>query len=189
LPTKQNPRKDNWPDWSPDGKKIVWWHQGPAGNFDVYLMNSDGSAQTNLTSENPGADLNAAWSPDGSEIVVDSSYLTDTGFSEIEVMDATGTVFRQLTHNGPQFDNFGQFSPDGKRIAWAHDPDGLHSAIYTMEADDGGNVLKVTPDWLFASLPDWSPDGTRILSSTTSAVRAPKATSGSSTRTAEISRN
>jgi Tol biopolymer transport system component len=100
LPTKQNPRKDNWPDWSPDGKKIVWWHQGPAGNFDVYLMNSDGSAQTNLTSENPGADLNAAWSPDGSEIVVDSSYLTDTGFSEIEVMDATGTVFRQLTHNG-----------------------------------------------------------------------------------------
>jgi Tol biopolymer transport system component len=105
LPTKQNPRKDNWPDWSPDG----------------------------------------------SEIVVDSSYLTDTGFSEIEVMDATGTVFRQLTHNGPQFDNFGQFSPDGKRIAWAHDPDGLHSAIYTMEADDGGNVLKVTPDWLFAA--------------------------------------
>jgi Tol biopolymer transport system component len=159
----QNPRKDNWPDWSPDGSKIVWWHQAPAGNIDVWVMNADGSGQTNLTTENTGADVNAAWSPDGTEIVLDSNYNTDTGFSEIQVMSAGGTFLRQLTHNGPEFDNFGQFSPDGTRIAWTHDPTGEDPAIYTMDSIDGSNIEKITPDWLKAGLPDWSPDGKRIL--------------------------
>src|SRR6266545_1527848 len=113
----QNPRKDNWPDWSPDGRQIVWWHQWPAGNLDVYRMNADGSGQTNLTAENPGADVNAAWSPDGTEIVLYSNYQTETGFSE----------------------------------------------IYTMDATDGGNLVKLTPDSMLAFTPDWSPDGKRIV--------------------------
>ncbi len=160
----QGPRKDNWPDWSTDGRKIVWWHQGVAGNFDVFVMNADGSNQVNLTTENTGADLNAAWSPDGTEIVLDSNYQTDTGSSEIQVMDANGNFLRQLTHNGPDFDNFGQFSPDGTRIAFTHgSAAGEDSAIYTMDADDGGNLVKVTPDSLAAFTPDWSPDGKRIV--------------------------
>ncbi len=160
----QNPRKDNWPDWSPDGRQIVWWHQWPAGNLDVYRMNADGSGQTNLTAENPGADVNAAWSPDGTEIVLYSNYQTETGFSEIQVMDAGGTFWRQLTHNGPDFDNFGQFSPDGKRIAFTHgSATGEDSAIYTMDATDGGNLVKLTPDSMLAFTPDWSPDGKRIV--------------------------
>jgi len=160
----QNPRKDNWPDWSPNGSQIVWWHQWPAGNLDIYKMNANGTGQTNLTTENAGADANAAWSPDGTEIVLDSNYQTDTGFSEIQVMDASGTFWRQLTHNGPDFDNFGQFSPDGKRIAFSHGSAiGEDSAIYTMDATDGGNLVKLTPDSLMAFNPDWSPDGKRIV--------------------------
>ena len=158
----QNPRKDNWPDWSPDGSKIIWWHQGTGGNFDVFVMNADGSNQVNLTSENSGGDLNAAWSPDGTEIVLDSNYQTDTGFSELIVMDAAGTTFRQLTHNGAQFDNWGKFSPDGARIAWTHD-NGVHSAIYTMDAATGNNVFTVTPDTIEAFTAEWSPDGTRLV--------------------------
>jgi Tol biopolymer transport system component len=159
----QKPHKDNWPDWSPDGSKIVWWHQSP-NDVDVWVMNADGSGQTNLTSENKGTDANAAWSPDGTEIVLDSNYNTDTGFSEIQVMDANGHFLRQLTHNGAEFDNFGQFSPDGTRIAFSHSSaTGEDSAIRTMDANDGGNVVTLTPDSLIAFNPDWSPDGKRIL--------------------------
>jgi Tol biopolymer transport system component len=159
----QNPRKDNWPDWSPDGRKIIWWHAGAAGNFDVYVMNADGTNQINLTSENSGPDLNASWSPDGTQIILDSNYGVRSGFSELQVMDATGTNFRQLTHNGRQFDNWGQFSPDGTRIAWTHDRDGEHSAIYVMNAADGSHVVQLTPDWLHAATADWSPDGKRLI--------------------------
>jgi Tol biopolymer transport system component len=161
---KQNPRKDNWPDWSPDGRQLVWWHQLPGGHFDVYKMNADGTGQTNLTGANPGDDLNAAWSPDGKEIVLDSNSQTDTGFFEIQVMDSNGQHYRQLTHGGPDFDNFGQFSPDGKRIAYTHGSAGTdESAIYTMDAKDGANQKKLTQDLLFAGNPDWSPDGKRIV--------------------------
>ena len=38
------------------------------GNLEVYVMNADGSGQTNLTN-NPANDSHPSWSPDGSRIV------------------------------------------------------------------------------------------------------------------------
>ena len=161
LPS-QNPRKDFLPDWSPDGTQIVWWHFGSGGNFDIYKMDADGSSQVNLTSENTGSDLNAAWSPDGQEIVLSSTHQTDDGFAELQVMDADGVTFkRQLTDNGSIVDDWAQFSPDGERIAFASNRSG-HFAIYTMDADDGGDVRQLTPDAMEAYLPDFSPDGEQI---------------------------
>ena len=51
------------PEWSPDGTKIAWTSRRD-GNDEVYVMNADGSGQTNLTN-NPAADLHPTWSPDG----------------------------------------------------------------------------------------------------------------------------
>lgn len=36
------------PSWTPDGKRIVF-NSSRDGNFDLYIMNKDGSGQTNLT--------------------------------------------------------------------------------------------------------------------------------------------
>ena len=41
------------------------------GNYEIYVMNSDGSGQTNLTN-NSAADSCPAWSPDGQRIAFDS---------------------------------------------------------------------------------------------------------------------
>lgn len=37
------------------------------GNFEIYVMNADGSNQTRLTN-NSASDVYAAWSPDGTKI-------------------------------------------------------------------------------------------------------------------------
>jgi Tol biopolymer transport system component len=57
------------------------------------------------------------------------------------------------------------WSPDGEYLALnmsdLTDPDS-RSAVYTLEIDSG-DLRRLTPWWLSAADPDWSPDGTRIL--------------------------
>ena len=56
------------PDWSPDGKKIAF--EAGNGYSDIFVMNADGTGQTNLTN-NPAANDadDPYWSPDGKRIV------------------------------------------------------------------------------------------------------------------------
>ncbi len=51
------------PTWSPDGMKIAF--QGGSrvdGNFDIMVVNADGTNLVNLTNH-PAADYRPAWSP------------------------------------------------------------------------------------------------------------------------------
>jgi Tol biopolymer transport system component len=58
---------DEYPLWSPDGKKIAFM-ANPEGNYDIFIMNSDGSAITPLTSFSSD-EKTLAWFPDGRSIV------------------------------------------------------------------------------------------------------------------------
>jgi TolB protein len=49
------------PSWSPDGRKLVFVSERD-GNFEVYVMNADGSGQQNLT-RNPAPDRSPVWWP------------------------------------------------------------------------------------------------------------------------------
>ncbi|HED11006.1 MAG TPA: tetratricopeptide repeat protein [Caldithrix abyssi] len=59
------------PDISANGDKIVFFSDRD-GNYELYLMNSDGSVPVRLTS-NPGNDLNPVFSPDGTKILFHSN--------------------------------------------------------------------------------------------------------------------
>lgn len=63
----QNSWDDQYPRWSPDGKKIVFY-ANPEGNYDIFMMNADGSNQEALTSS-PADEKTPAWFPDGKKIV------------------------------------------------------------------------------------------------------------------------
>ena len=52
---------DQWPVWSADGTKIAF-ESNRDGNSEIYVMNADGSEQTNIT-RNPAADTLPSWIP------------------------------------------------------------------------------------------------------------------------------
>jgi Tol biopolymer transport system component len=95
------------PLWSPDGQKILFTSHRD-GNDELYVMNPDGSGQTNLTS-NPAADLNPIWSPDGSKIAFQSNR---DGDSHIFVINRDGSGLVRVAN-----DTGGDSLQDWQRIA------------------------------------------------------------------------
>ena len=143
---------------APDEGRIAF-DSNRDGNWEIYVMNADGSGQTNLTN-NPARDGHLQWSPDGRRIAFESDR---DGNDEIYVMNADGSGVTNLTNN-PGDDWSPSWSPDGRRIAFRSDRDG-NDEIYVMNADGAGQPWRAD-SWEEFSLiyNSWSPDGRRIAS-------------------------
>jgi Tol biopolymer transport system component len=85
--------------WSPDGKRLAFGSQR-SGNFDVFVMNADGSGQHQLTHAADG-ESPAAWLPDGR--IVYASFHGNQPLPSWYLMRADGTGVRSL----PQLDGAG----------------------------------------------------------------------------------
>ena len=150
-----NSYRDHSPAWSPDGRRIAFVSNRD-GDWEIYVMNADGSGVTQLT-HNSVLDVSPAWSPDGRRIAFTS--IRDGGDWEIYVMNADGSDVTKLTYT---YHNEGSpaWSPDGRRIAFHFDRDG-NDEIYVMNAD-GSSITQLTHNYHNAGRPAWSPDGRRI---------------------------
>ena len=80
------PTKDFNGQWSPDGERLLFVSDR-SGNFDLFVMNIDGSDLTRLTSDRAG-DYNPQWSPDGEKIIFVSER---SGNADLFVMDSDGS--------------------------------------------------------------------------------------------------
>lgn len=137
--------------------KIVF-HSSRDGDFEVFVMNADGSEQTQLT-HNDSHEFDPAWSPNGKRIVFNSVASDFSGDLEIFVMNADGTGIVQLTNNEAQ--DFGTtWSPNGKQIAFVSNRDGADDA-YVMNAD-GSGVRRLTTNAYVVGVTAWSPNGKQI---------------------------
>ena len=119
------------------------------GNFEIYIMNPDGSEQVNLT-EHRADDYDPVWSPTGKQIL----FVSDRhGMRDLYLMNADGTnvrkVFKKLVGR-----EHPTWSPDGKQFAY-HRFDKL--AIYTASRDGQNEEKLVSGLW-----PAWSSDGSEI---------------------------
>ena len=150
------------PDWSPDGKKIVFnaIAKDSRNGADIYVINVDGTGLTQLTTD-PTDDSSPAWSPDGTKIAFSSirnPVQGDVNY-EIYVMNPDGSAQTRITNN-TGFDSSPAWSPDGKRIAFTSRRDG-NFEVYVMNAD-GSNQTRLTNNPEQDSDAKWSPDGTKI---------------------------
>ena len=124
-------------------------------NFEIYIMNVDGSGVTRLTNS-PAYEMSPCFSPDGSKVAFFSER---DGNREIYIMNVDGSGVTRLTNN-PGDDFFPTFSPDGSKIIFVYDYEGF-CEIYIMDVD-GSDEVNLTNNPANDFAPCFSPDGSKI---------------------------
>jgi dipeptidyl aminopeptidase/acylaminoacyl peptidase len=150
--------------WSPDNQKITYTDSNTTSepgeerewNWDIYVMDSDGSNIVNLSSH-AATDIDSHWSPDGARLCFASNR---AGNFELYTIAADGTDLQRLTDTAR--DEFvPRWSPDGSRIVFAS-PAELGNDLFLMDLE-GGPTANLTDHPGNDSDPWWSPDGRKIV--------------------------
>jgi Tol biopolymer transport system component len=141
---------NQFPTYSPNGKKIAFTSDR-TGVEQVWVMNADGSNQTQVSFSGVTEDQVPDWSPDGTRIAF-AQGVSPNG--HIWVINADGTNPVQLT-SGPGSDFGTAWSPDGRQIAFVRDFANGDRSVWTMNAD-GSSQQRVMPIPLTEYVPTWA---------------------------------
>jgi TolB protein len=85
---------DSFPQWSPDGKLIVFSSQRGGPTHDLWVMRLDGTGVRRVTNTRAFDDWRARWSPDGARIVF---WAVRRSFNRAYVVNPDGTGLRLVT--------------------------------------------------------------------------------------------
>jgi len=135
-------------DWSPDSRKLAF-----SENYDIYIINSDGSGKQLVTSE--GA--NPCWSPDGLEIAFVSNRVKENGYLDgnLSIVEVNGSNRRLIT----AFTEFGLV----EKISWSP-----QNKIAFGPSNATGNIYLINPDgtgmqqFIAGWSPAFNPDGSSL---------------------------
>ncbi len=133
------------------------------GNTEIYIMNSDGSNQQNLTN-NPARDGYPTWSQDYKKIAFVSTRDSNEDESEIYIMNSDGSNVQRLTYNG-EWKRSPSWSFDGTEIVYSQStPNTNINGLYVIEVANPSNVSQIISQAEVAAWdPDWSPVENKIV--------------------------
>lgn len=151
------------PDTLVPGGRIAFIGGGAEYNFQLYVMNSDGThLETVLPDVDPRSDFSGqTWSPDGRQLAFASNLGGDANF-DIYMMNLDGSgLVRIVDDSGGDFAP--SWSPTGTQIAFqAHRRNETGWDIYVVNVDGTGerNITQSPEDEEVAT---WSPDGSQLV--------------------------
>jgi dipeptidyl aminopeptidase/acylaminoacyl peptidase len=148
--------KGSSPEWSLDGKRIVYMAPGqPSGN-QIWVKWMDTAEETQLTRLESGAS-NLAWSPDGKRIAFSMNVPSKPGFTVRLPARPAGAKWIDPPRVIDRLD----YRADGQ----GYRPDGF-SHIFVIP-DTGGTPRQLTDGDYNNGAPQWTPDGKQIIFSGT----------------------
>lgn len=159
LTSDQEP--ENYPSWSPDGKRLVY--QRDFNGSAIYVIDANGTGQRRL-SPTPGFDVTPSWSPDGTRIVYarlhqapqpDNPPMTDIRVMNVDGTDDHAVLANTLFSVEPRWSVHDQ-------IVFMSLMNGSDLDIYVMNADGTGVVRLTAATNGNNGDPVWSSDGSRI---------------------------
>lgn len=156
------PGDERGPSWSPDGQRLAFYGaEADQSNFDIFVVNADGTELRDLTSSPDVDERYPTWSPDGTQLAFHGDA---DGDYDIYVIDLASGEQRALTSNTAQ-DLGPDWSPDGRNIAFHTDLWGSTYQIALVDLETSA-IRQLTNSADINSFPAWSPDGTEIAYNT-----------------------
>ncbi len=167
---------DYQPDWSPDGKTVVFARYAHDA-IELELLELSSGAITPLTT-NHAVNVEPRWSPDGSRIAFVSSVyngrwhifvLSPAGAKDpVRLTDDNDSKLPRYYYS--KWDHYisPTWSPDGTELILVSNRGRIHGSggFWRMEARPGapGGLRELRyEETTWKARPDWSPDGTRVV--------------------------
>jgi Tol biopolymer transport system component len=150
LKLSHHPAQDRYPSFSPDGKNILF-ESDRTGNWDIFIMNRDGTEVRQLTSK-VSDERFPMFDKTGEQIVFTSDR---SGDSEIYSMRLDDLSKKRLTdEKGAEL--FPAFSPDGKYVSFTADLDLFLLDVNTLKIEKVASSER-RDIWM-----RWSPNGRTV---------------------------